>query len=132
MRELRFRAWDGKDMLNIDHWTLSMLNQHVPENHIIEQFTGLFDKSGVEIYEGDEVRVIIKDEGHEDFIVQWDAERLRWGLRPLNKDLTNMITDTWAFTIHNSFEVISRNRRARNSFPKRNSKGQFTKGKSNA
>ncbi len=39
-REIKLRAWDGEDMLNIDHWTLSMINQHLPENHIIMQETG--------------------------------------------------------------------------------------------
>ena len=60
MREIKFRVWDGKDMLNIDHWTLSMINQHIPENHIIMQFTGLHDQKrtkeypkGQPIYEGD-------------------------------------------------------------------------------
>ena len=53
MREIKFRAWNGEDMLNIDHWTLSMVNKHIPDNHIIMQYTGLHDKNGVEIYEGD-------------------------------------------------------------------------------
>jgi len=49
MKEIKFRAWDGENMLNIDHWTLSMICEHVPENHVIMQSTGLKDKNGKDL-----------------------------------------------------------------------------------
>ena len=66
MREIKFRAWDGEQMISPDyidregvaHW---QANSIPTVSKILLQFTGLLDKNGVEIYEGD--------------VVEWGTER---------------------------------------------------------
>jgi uncharacterized phage protein (TIGR01671 family) len=57
MRKLKFRAWDGEKMHSLVPKVggqLGMLSDLASEpNWQVMQFTGLHDKNGVEIYEGD-------------------------------------------------------------------------------
>lgn len=70
MRELKFRAWDDKAMYRPDFIVNNdggfPMNQTGGEeindafycpDHPLMQYTGLKDKNGVEIYEGDIVRI---------------------------------------------------------------------------
>lgn len=61
MRDIRFRAWDsseeeminwGKLIYDPDDWLLGILRGENNEDVLI-QYTGLKDKNGKEIYEGD-------------------------------------------------------------------------------
>ena len=68
MREIKFRAWDGKKLhypeiitIGVNGWNGEVSGSFQPAEWsggycttaYIEQFTGLRDKNGVEIYEGD-------------------------------------------------------------------------------
>lgn len=71
-RPIKFRAWDGHDMLTPWFWLAESNGTLVPNTLArkavnVMQFTGLKDKNGKEIYEGDLLKANV---GFGDFIAK--------------------------------------------------------------
>jgi len=95
MREIKFRAWDGLRMtltgISFSNSTGSVL---IPPRWILMQYTGLKDKKGKEIYEGDIVK------GKFMYKVEW-YHLGRWYVIPLSNRGFCHTPDIW-----NEYEVI--------------------------
>jgi len=74
MRQIKFRFWSVKDKKMIYHPDVFSSNDLIEEDGWkVMQFTGLLDKNGKEIFEGD----ILKGKEHNNEVC-WDEKLLQW------------------------------------------------------
>lgn len=121
MRDIKFRAWDKKKSV-MDNWleVQEMIAIHYAfhnDDYVLMQYTGLKDKNGVEIYEGDIANItlgLIEKGGYtERGVMKWNEKKAQFGFE-CKDSLFNHALESPDFkieiigNIHENPELISK------------------------
>lgn len=126
LRQIKFRVWDtlaktffypnegyqGHFILSLNGVFHNLQNGSGGKDHVLQQYIGIQDKEGKDIYEGD---IVSWEEyqGWEDgrtfkglYVVQWNSERLRWDFHDLFQGFSFEAPDTcFENVVGNIFET---------------------------
>jgi len=104
-RKIKFRGWNGNYMEGpFELGSVLAGDSHDPDWKVM-QFTGLLDRNGKEIYEGDIVkeRIFNRESWH---IVYWNNKDARWDLRFSDNESIPYISHVHSFFVSGRCEVI--------------------------
>ena len=114
MKELRFRAWNGKkmieDVIPTSETSIVELFEYehqVTEVESVEQFTGLKDKNGKEIFEGD---ILLDDIGEpcEPWTVKFEDGKFIGEIQGVVEDLFELTDLEIIGNIHENAELLEK------------------------
>jgi len=81
-RKIKFKAWNAGTRLLVRLNSIECSKGELfKKDHVLLQFTGLYDKEGDEIYDRDVVLV-----GYEKYVVFWNHDKNGWFYCPLAKE----------------------------------------------
>ena len=112
MKELKFRAWDGKKMIDdvipaSETSIIELFEYEWQETEVeaVEQYTGLKDKNGNEIYVGD---ILLDDIGEpcEPWIVKFDEGKFVGEIQGVVEDLFELTDLEIIGNIHENSELL--------------------------
>lgn len=101
-RKLLFKAWNTETKLLMRLNTIDCRKGELfKRDHILLQFTGMYDKNGEEIYDRDVLMI-----GTDKHVVMWDEDRSGWKLtsirnlqagKPLLRENSAIATRLWSY-----------------------------------